>query len=141
MWSRIPREARPVRIDAMSCWRSESAFSIRCFRLASTSLMEANCGLLAGACCSVFIGCISHRAPRDSGSNLDYTELGASFCYSGALIRRFLAVLAIIAWQVFYCLGVTDGKLTGLFVIGSGQPRPPELEARVFVHPNSTGYD
>ncbi len=104
--------------------------------------MEANCGLLAGACCSVFIGCISHRAPRDSGSNLDYTELGASFCCSGALIRRFLAVLlAIIAWQAIYCLGVTDGKLTGLFVIGSGQPRPPELEARVFVHPNSTGYD
>jgi hypothetical protein len=55
---------------------------------------------------------------------------------------RFLAVLfGVVAWQAFYCLGVTDGRLTGLFLIGHAQPRPPEPEDRVFVHPGSTGYD
>jgi hypothetical protein len=55
---------------------------------------------------------------------------------------RFLAILmAIVGWQSFYCLIATDGKLTGLFYIGTAQPRPPEPAERVFVYPGSTGYD
>jgi hypothetical protein len=57
-------------------------------------------------------------------------------------MARFLAILmAIAGWQSLYCLIATDGKLTGLFYIGTAQPRPPEPPERVFVYPGSTGYD
>jgi hypothetical protein len=32
--------------------------------------------------------------------------------------------LAIAGWQSFYCLIATEGKLTGLFYIGTAQPGP-----------------
>jgi hypothetical protein len=55
---------------------------------------------------------------------------------------RFLAILlATVAWQSLYCFTAAEGKLTGLFMIGSAQPRPPEPEGRVFRFPKSTGYD
>src|ERR1035438_3415518 len=55
-------DARPVRIVAMSCCRSESAFSILVLMLASTSFTELNSGPLGAACCSVFIAmCLSQR--------------------------------------------------------------------------------
>jgi hypothetical protein len=55
---------------------------------------------------------------------------------------RFLAILmAIAGWQSAYCLIATGGKLSGLFYIGTAQPRPPEPPERVFVYPGSTGYD
>src|SRR5450759_3929210 len=49
-------DARPVRIVAISCCRSESAVSILVLMLASTSFTESNTGPLGAACCSVFIG-------------------------------------------------------------------------------------
>src|SRR5450759_5402567 len=51
----MPIDARPVRIVAMSCCRSESTFSILVLRFASTSFTELNTGPLGAACCSVFI--------------------------------------------------------------------------------------
>src|SRR4029077_1606377 len=48
-------DARPVRIVAISCCRSESALSILVLILASTSFTEVNTGPLGAACCSVFI--------------------------------------------------------------------------------------
>src|SRR4051794_31876348 len=62
MCSRIPNEARPVRMDAMSCCKSESAFSMRVLRLASTSRTEPNVEPPGAACCSVFIECLQNRA-------------------------------------------------------------------------------
>src|ERR1035441_2445198 len=57
-------DARPVRIVAMSCCRSESAFSILVLMLASTSFTEVNTGPLGAACCSVFIAKCLRRALR-----------------------------------------------------------------------------
>jgi hypothetical protein len=48
-----------VRMAAISCCRSETAFSMRAFRCVSTSLMELNVGPLVAAGCSVFIAVIS----------------------------------------------------------------------------------
>src|SRR5215472_5843238 len=57
-------EARPVRIDAISCCRSESAFSIFDFRKASTSFTELKFWVDGAVDCSAFIGgCL-----RKSGS-------------------------------------------------------------------------
>src|SRR6266700_5141066 len=62
MWSRRLSVARPVRIDAISCCRSEIAFSIRVLMFASTSFTEANAGPLVAAGCSVFIArCLRER--------------------------------------------------------------------------------
>src|ERR1035441_1156927 len=55
-------DARPVRIVAMSCCRSESAFSILVLMLASISFTELNTGPLGAACCSVFIAMCLLRA-------------------------------------------------------------------------------
>src|SRR5215471_17758520 len=55
MWSRRLSVARPVRIEAISCCRSETAFSILVLRFASTSFTEVNAGPLVAAGCSVFI--------------------------------------------------------------------------------------
>src|SRR4051794_35728367 len=58
------------------------------------------------------------------------------------LMLRFVALLlAIVAWQALFCAVATEGKMTGLFEIGSGQARPPEPQDRVYVFPNSSGYD
>src|ERR1039457_1732897 len=57
-------DARPVRIVAMSCCRSESAFSILVLMLASTSFTEVNTGPLGAACCSVFIAKCLRKALR-----------------------------------------------------------------------------
>src|ERR1035438_998526 len=57
-------DARPVRIVAMSCCRSESAFSILVLMLASTSFTEVNTGPLGVACCSVFIAKCLRKALR-----------------------------------------------------------------------------
>src|SRR5450756_913208 len=57
-------DARPVRIVAMSCCRSASAFSILVLRLASTSFTESNTGPLGAACCSVFIAKCLRNAVR-----------------------------------------------------------------------------
>src|SRR5271157_4398657 len=55
MWSRIPSDARPVRMEAISCCKSETALSMRVFRLASTSLIDWKLEPLGPAGCSVFI--------------------------------------------------------------------------------------
>src|ERR1017187_7328415 len=57
-------DARPVRIVAMSCCRSESAFSILVLMLASTSFTELNTGPLGAACCSFFIAMCLRNAFR-----------------------------------------------------------------------------
>src|ERR1017187_10020348 len=57
-------DARPVRIVAMSCCRSESAFSILVLMLASISFTEVNTGPLGAACCSVFIAKCLRKALR-----------------------------------------------------------------------------
>src|ERR1035438_7311401 len=57
-------DARPVRIVAMSCCRSESAFSILVLMLASISFTELNTGPLGAACCSVFIAMCLRNAWR-----------------------------------------------------------------------------
>src|ERR1035441_3030989 len=57
-------DARPVRIVAMSCCRSESAFSILVLMLASISFTELNTGPLGAACCSVFIAMCLRNAFR-----------------------------------------------------------------------------
>src|ERR1035437_4860338 len=57
-------DARPVRIVAMSCCRSESALSILVLMLASTSFTELNTGPLGAACCSVFIAKCLRNALR-----------------------------------------------------------------------------
>src|SRR5450756_860214 len=57
-------DARPVRIVAMSCCRSASAFSILVLRLASTSFTDSNTGPLGAACCSVFIAKCLRNAVR-----------------------------------------------------------------------------
>src|ERR1035438_1234410 len=64
MLSRMLNDARPVRIVAMSCCRSESAFSILVLTLASTSFTEVNTGPLGAACCSVFIAKCLRKALR-----------------------------------------------------------------------------
>src|ERR1035437_1573601 len=64
MLSRMLNDARPVRIVAMSCCRSASAFSILVLRLASTSFTESNTGPLGAACCSVFIAKCLRNAVR-----------------------------------------------------------------------------
>src|SRR5690242_5850654 len=57
-------EARPVRIDAISCCKSERAFSIFDFKCASTSFTELKLGVTGAVDCSAFIGgCL-----RKSGS-------------------------------------------------------------------------
>src|SRR5579885_2706856 len=58
MWSRSAKEARPVRIVAISCWRSARAFSIRVFTCDSTSFRLLNTVPPEAACCSVFIDTI-----------------------------------------------------------------------------------
>src|SRR5690349_11459924 len=105
MWSRIPREARPVRIAAMSCWRSERAFSMRVFRLASTSLMEANCGPLGAVFCSAFISFspIAQRARFGLNSRL-YGTPGLLLVILRVMVRFLAVLLGIVAWQAFYCL-------------------------------------
>src|SRR5580704_7241274 len=55
MWSRIPNEARPVRMEAISCCKSPRAFSMRVLMFPSTSFTELNVGPLGAACGSVFI--------------------------------------------------------------------------------------
>src|ERR1035438_9112623 len=57
-------DARPVRIVAMSCCRSESAFSILVLMLVSISFTELNTGPLGAACCSVFIAKCLRKALR-----------------------------------------------------------------------------
>src|ERR1035437_678849 len=64
MLSRMLNDARPVRIVAMSCCSSASAFSILVLRLASTSFTESNTGPLGAACCSVFISKCLRKAVR-----------------------------------------------------------------------------
>src|SRR5436190_16137582 len=64
MLSSRPREARPVRIEAISCCRSANAFSILVLMLASISFTEVNAGPLGAACCSVFIAKCLRNAVR-----------------------------------------------------------------------------
>src|SRR5260370_39537136 len=64
MLSRMLNDARPVRIVAISCCRSESAFSILVLMLASISFTELNTGPLGAACCSGFIAKCLHDALR-----------------------------------------------------------------------------
>src|SRR5271169_5396860 len=65
-------DARPVRIVAISCCRSESAFSILVLMLASTSFTELNTGPLGAACCSVFIA----KCLRDALRLMNYSTDG-----------------------------------------------------------------
>src|SRR6202050_3314760 len=52
----MPNDARPVRMDAISCCKSATAFSMRACRFASTSLEVLNVWPPAAAGCgSVFI--------------------------------------------------------------------------------------
>src|SRR3954447_1505583 len=55
MWSRRPRVARPVRIVAISCCRSASAFSMRVLTFVSTSLTDMNVVAAGAADGSVFM--------------------------------------------------------------------------------------
>src|SRR3954454_15224911 len=64
MLSSRPSEARPVRIEAISCCRSATAFSILFLMLASISFTEVNAGPLGAACCSVFIAKCLRNAVR-----------------------------------------------------------------------------
>src|SRR5579885_2913051 len=55
------REARPVRMEAISCCKSVSAFSMRLFWPASISLTELKDCPAGAAECSVFIGALVNQ--------------------------------------------------------------------------------
>src|SRR5581483_7094389 len=89
-------DARPVRMDAISCCRSESAFSIFVFKCASTSFTELKLGLTGAVCCSVFIGGSLRKIRRRPAIPLLDTRI---ITRGDVQLIRNAELVALISWE------------------------------------------